>query len=274
MDIYELGHCHGVLNVAFRRGIIFDWMRFKRRCMVENLSIKNNHHFIGRTLWDRAHLRSINPYASYHECNEVLRSAFYQESTVVEKRAAPTIVATWGTSPLRGTHVLLRALALVRKAVPEVKLRLPRGKFKRSRWLRGYWSHLDNLIHQLDLSDVVTLLPGLSAEEYASEIRQAHVSVLASLIENSPNTLCEAMILGTPSITSFVGGIPSLVVDEETALSFPPGEHAVLAEQLIRLLNDSTLAIRISRSAREVARIRHDPKTIAHRTSEIYEEIL
>jgi len=274
MGIRELLKCHGLVNLVFQRGIIFDWMKCKKRCAVESRIINGNQHFIGRTLWDRAHLRRINPKAKYHHCGEVLRPVFYGVRKQGINNDTPTILATWGASPIRGTEIVLKALALVRRTVPTVQLRLVRGQFKRSRWLRGYWTYLDRLIKRLDLSDNVKLLTSLNAEGYAKELEQSNVFVLASLIENSSNSLCEAMVLGTPSVVSYVGGISSLITSEQTGLCFPPGEHAVMAEQLIRLLGDDALAHRISINAREVGRMRHDPKTIAHRTIEIYEEIL
>ena len=274
MKISELLVCHGIMNLLFRNGIYFDAIHMKNRCFTEDRIFKGNRCFIGRTLWDRAQLRTANPNASYFHCDEVLRPEFYCDYPDITRQRHPVIMATWGGSPLRGTHVLLRALALVRREIPDVELRLARGQFRRSRYFRGYWTHLDNLIKQLDIADAVTLLPGLSAEQYAGELQRAHAFVQASLVENSSNTLCEAMILGTPSVVSYAGGIPSLVKDEETALCFPPGDHAVLAEQLIRLLRDDDLSQRLSQSAREVARKRHDPQAMALRTLEIYGKVL
>ena len=183
-------------------------------------------------------------------------------------------MATWGSSPIRGTHVLLRAIELVRREVPDVELRLARGNFKRSKWFKGYWTYLDGLIKDLGIADSVTFLPGLNEKKMASELSHAHVFVQASLIENSSNTLCEAMLLGIPSIVSFAGGMPSLVKDEESALCFPPGDHRVLAEQLIRMLLDQKLAERIASNAKEVALNRHDPEGIALKTLAIYNKVV
>jgi glycosyltransferase involved in cell wall biosynthesis len=274
MKVHELIRCHGVMNLLFRNGIIFNAIHMRKRCSTEASILNGNQYFIGRTLWDRAQLRMVNPSATYLHCDEVLRPVFYQDLPVVIKQKRPVILATWGASPLRGTHVLLRALALVLREIPDVELRLPRGQFRRSRFFRDYCTHLDDLINQLGISAAVTLLPGLTADEYANEMHKAHAFVQASLVENSSNTLCEAMLLGTPCVVSYAGGMPSLVKDEENALCFPPGEHAVLAEQLLRLLRDPALSQRLSKNARNIAQKRHDPKTIANRTVEIYEKLV
>jgi glycosyltransferase involved in cell wall biosynthesis len=62
--------------------------------------------------------------------------------------------------------------------------------------------------------------------------------VSASFIENSPNTIGEAMTVGIPIISSFVGGISSILKDEESALLFPSGDYNYLAFQIQRIFND------------------------------------
>lgn len=274
MTLSELRSCHGVANAAIRQGIVFEWLRWKRRVVMENVILRNNRHFVGRTLWDRSHLQRENLRAVYHSCDEVLRPPFYKEPAKRSKNRFPTIFAVWGGYPLKGTHVLIKALSLVKRVLPNVRVRFAGGKFRRARWAQGYWSHLDNLISAQGISDSVVLLPPLDANEYAREVAAADVFALPSFIENSPNSLCEAMLVGTPCVASYVGGVPSLVRDEDTALCFPPGEHSVLAQQLIRVLTDGALAARISRNARELARTRHDPRVIANRMIEIYSKVL
>jgi glycosyltransferase involved in cell wall biosynthesis len=114
----------------------------------------------------------------------------------------------------------------------------------------------------------------LDAEQYLKELRRANVFVLPSFLENSSNSLCEAMLVGTSCVASFVGGVSSLVSDEMTALCFPPGDEAVLAEQLRRFFSDEAQAKRFSKNAMDIARKRHDRQTVANRMVEIYRKVL
>ena len=75
-------------------------------------------------------------------------------------------------------------------------------------------------------------------------------------------------------MVSFVGGVPSMVNDGETALCFPPGDEAVLAECLRKLFDDDGLAQRLSESARKIALNRHDRVRGAERTVEIYKKVI
>ena len=67
--------------------------------------------------------------------------------------------------------------------------------------------------------------------------------------ENFPSVVIEAMSLKTPVIGARIGGIPELVVDEETGLLFEPANAADLRSNIQRLLADESLANRLSEAA-------------------------
>jgi glycosyltransferase involved in cell wall biosynthesis len=274
MGLLDLARCHNLMNLIFRSGIFFYSMRCIKRCEVEREILDGNGFFIGRTFWDRAQLRAHNPDAVYMHGDEALRPEFYSSGKCRQEADHPVIFATWGQSPLRGTHVLLKALVFVARELPDVELRLARGEFNRPRWFRGYYTHLDRHIQELGIEGSLTLLPGLDAESFANELLRSHAFVQASYVENSSNSLCEAMMMGTPCVASVGGGTGSLVDEGKTALCFPPGEHAVLAERLIEVLRDKELRTRLSENARAVAAKRHNPELIARRTMEIYRHVL
>jgi glycosyltransferase involved in cell wall biosynthesis len=96
----------------------------------------------------------------------------------------------------------------------------------------------------------------------AKELAGSHVFVSPSFIENSSNALCEAQLIGMPVISSYTGGIPSLLEDNRTGLFFPNGDVPMLAAQLRRIFEDDALAVRLGEHASEAARKRHDPDTV------------
>lgn len=60
-------------------------------------------------------------------------------------------------------------------------------------------------------------------------------------IDNSPNALCEAMLLGVPCIASYVGGIPSIIQNEVSGLLAPANEPYYLAEKIYWLSKNKML---------------------------------
>jgi len=84
----------------------------------------------------------------------------------------------------------------------------------------------------------------------------------------------EAMRIGTPTVVSYTGGTPYLGRDEESCLFFPPGDEAMCAYQLERLLNNAELALQLSRESRKIATVRNDRHRIVERQLEIYRHVL
>ncbi len=81
-------------------------------------------------------------------------------------------------------------------------------------------------------------------------------------------------MIGTPSVVAPVGGVISIVSDNESSLLFPCGDHASLALQIGRIFDDDNLAVKISNNAREIARRRHDVQKVTDQYLSIYSEII
>ena len=78
------------------------------------------------------------------------------------------------------------------------------------------------------------------------------VFALPSKTEGLPLVVPEAMSAGLPTVATAVGGLPTVVDDDETGLLVPVDE-AALSAALARLADDHELARRLGRNAREVA---------------------
>lgn len=100
----------------------------------------------------------------------------------------------------------------------------------------------------------VNMLGHKNGEDLKEEICKSLFVVLPSGgYENNPRSLIEAFCLGKPAIGSRIGGIPELVIDNVTGLTFEPGDSADLSEKIVRLLNNRSEIIRMGKKAREFA---------------------
>jgi len=259
---------------------VFAYLRFliqelhwHKRGIFEKKNIAGNKFFIGRTEWDKAHLLAVNPLSRYYHCNETLRSAFYSVRWDIKEIKRQTIFCTAAHSPLKGFHWLLFALSMLRKEFPEVNIRVAGAPWDSTKGYGFYGRYIKRLIDKHKLNKCITPLKMLTAEEVAAELRSAHVVVIPSLIENSPNSLAEAMLVGTPSVASFVGGIPSMVTDQVDALCVQPGDAACLAHKIRQLFLDDSLAVRLSKNTRERASERHNPDTVVENMMNIYYQL-
>lgn len=255
------------------------WRNFVPRLASERQAMGLTNNVMGRTLWDRAQAARMAPQARYFHCPRILRDVFYTTQWV-ERNGRPFSIFMGNASvPLKGAHVAVQALALLKRDYPDVTLsiagedprKLPRTSLKRH---VGYPVYLLDLISKLGVEDNVRFTGLLSAQQMADQMAGSHICLMASIIENSPNTLAEAMILGTPTVSAYAGGAPSMARDEMDALFYRPDDPAMLALQIRRLFEDPDLAARLSQSARARAQAAHAPAGPVKALVAAYETIM
>lgn len=267
---------HEVVRLALRRrfglgsGEIHGYWRCVRMAAREREIMRINDSFIGRTEWDRVVLWTVNPMAKYYHCDEILRPAFYREAWQSEASSPRTVFCTSNTALWKGAECLIEALALLHGAgYADVRLRIagipskgPGSEFYTAR------ARKHGVIPAIDW------LGQLDAEQLAAELHGATVFAYPSHIDNSPNALCEALLVGVPTVASYVGGVPSLLVDGYEGLLFPDGDPFALAGRIRYLLDHASSAAEMGRNARERALRRHDSQSVAASLLRIYSEVL
>ena len=188
------------------------------------------------------------------------------------KRNAPE--GTWilGTTalfrPRKGTEVLLRAVAQLRKAGCDVRL-LAVGPFETV----DYERELKSLAEELEVSDHIDWLGFQS--DVNSLFQKMDLFVLPSLFgEGLPMVVLEAMANGAPVIASTVEGIPEAIRHEQDGLTFAPGDEQTLAEQVKRVVTGQVSwdALRLSAWSRQ--RQQFSDRSMARQLAAIYESLL
>lgn len=242
------------------------WIHFAPRLKHERALMASANHIIGRTLWDRAQAKALAPDAAYHHCSRILRDPFYARSWDPQTCERYSIFVGNGASPRKGVHIVVQALALLMRDFPGITLYIAGQDPSTLRWQSvkryvGYPVYLNFLIRRLGLQDRVRYTGVLNAEAMAERMVRSHVCLMASIIENSPNTLGEAMLVGVPTVSSYAGGAPSMADDEVEALFYRADDPAMLALQIRRILEDPVLANRLSKAAKSRALVTHDPDT-------------
>lgn len=138
----------------------------------------------------------------------------------------------------------------------------------------GWGGYIRGLAHKLNVADKVKFLGVLSAGQIAEELRHATVYVHPTYIDNSPNSLAEAMCVGVPCVASKVGGITSMVRDRFNGLLFEAGNIGQFSEKVCRVITDAKLAESLGRNAHQTAITRHDPGKITATILDIYRAVL
>ncbi len=274
------------LNISLRDIIkndnIFQAKRkLEKRAILESKYISITSNIIGRTQWDFVHCTNINKNVSYHFCNESLREVFYSARKWEYKNCEPeTIFVSQINYPIKGFHQLLKAVFLVKKEYPNIKIKVggvnvcKNEKIIDRIKITGYGKYLNNLIRKYNLINNVLFLDLLNEDQMVEEFLKANIFICPSTIENSPNSLGEAQLLGVPVIASYVGGVPDMVENNITGLLYRFEEVEMLANCIRKLFIDSIFATKLSQNSIIEASIRHNKNTNLTNTISIYQKII
>lgn len=276
---------HAIYGKTFRNIIRKDNVRglkrlFKNRGKNEIEALKKTNHIIGRTTWDKACSSQINPKAKYHFCNETLRVEFYKHQWDINDCEKYSIFLSQGQYPIKGLHYMLEAMPLILKKFPQTKVYISGKDITKSDSIKDkllmtyYGKYIRKMIKRLDLERNVVFTGPLDEEKMCQRYLKSHVFVCPSSIENSPNSLGEAMILGVPSIASYVGGIPDMLKDKEEGFLYQHDAPYMLAHYICEIFEKKDLAIKFSKNAREHALKTHDRNENTRRLIKIYNEIV
>ncbi|KWX87739.1 glycosyl transferase family 1, partial [Paenibacillus riograndensis] len=234
-------------------------IKFFKRGELEIEALKKISHVIGRTTWDKACVMEINPEVKYHSCNETLRSSFYSSEWDLSICEKNSIFMSQGSYPIKGLHFMIKAMPLILEKNPDAKLYIGGVDITRAHTIKDkikittYGKYLRKIIHDNHLQDKVIFTGLLNEKEMRDRYLKSHVFVCPSSIENSPNSLGEAMILGVPCVASYVGGVSDLLIDKQEGFLYQADAPYMLAHYVCEIFADNDLALKFSSNAREHA---------------------
>lgn len=241
---------------------------FRKNAEREIETIQSCKYFMGRTDWDRSLIDLFNPGATYFHCEEALRDSFItsEKRWKYSDEKKKTIISVISRPWYKGCDLILKTAALLKRFTDidfEWKVYgIPEMKFFES-------------VYGIKAKDVnVRPMGTATKEELVEAICSASCYVHPGYIENSPNSLCEAQFLGIPVLATYVGGIPSMVVNGKDGILFPANAPYTAASLIKKVTSDRVLAENLSKEAMTIAARRHNRKEIGERLYNIYTRII
>jgi starch synthase len=181
----------------------------------------------------------------------------------------PAVAYVGRVTRQKGLPVLLRAAEMLD---PQVQLVLCAGQADTPELgaeVTGLVAHLRE-----SRSGVIWLNEMLPKREVIQILSHATVFACPSLYEPLGIVNLEAMACGTPVVGSNVGGIPEVVLEDQTGLLVPPGDDVLLAEALASLLGDPARAAAMGELGRQHAGAEFSWASIAAQTAALYTDLV
>lgn len=237
IQIRDLVKCITIRD-SIKGGILRDKKKFKKRGKYEIELLSKISHVIGRTEWDKIHSWAINPRAKYYHVGETLRDSFYNYKWKYETCIPYSIFVSQGSYPIKGLHKLLEALPIVLREFPDTKVYVAGTDIQNRPWykLSSYGNYIKRIIKKYNLENIVTYTGSLNEEQMCKQYLRSNLFVCCSVIENSPNSLGEAQVLGMPHLATFAGGIPEIVNYNKDVL-YRFEESAILADKICNVFS-------------------------------------
>lgn len=259
-----------VLGLGDANNLWMEKYSFYRRGLNEKSVLREVPNIIGRTMWDKRCVKKQNPNCRYFYCSETLREPFYEGTWDIHKIERYSIYISQANYPIKGFHVFLEALSDVLKRFPDTYVYVAGGKA----FLEtgdAYGTYINRLMKKYGIRNRIKFLGMLPAEKVKERLMQVHLTVMPSLLENSPNSIGEAMLLGTPVVAAEVGGIPSIARNEKEALLYSGHSSGRLAECIKRIFGNDGLAESLSENGRRRAEKLYDRSENLKKLLKIYE---
>lgn len=245
---------------------------FQHRAKRELHYLENAKYIIGRTLFDHRLPHLCNSEVKIFQGEEILREEFYTKNNWNKNAFGNPlqIVSTISGGIYKGFETALHAASLL----------IQYAKFDFTWTIIGYernneWVRIAEKFKHINSDECnIRFIGRKDAKQMQEVLLGSDIYVQVSHIENSPNSLCEAMLLGIPIVASFAGGTSSMLEDREEGLLVQDGEPYSLAGAIVEITQDFETAKKRAQKARERAAKRHNPQNICTMLIDTYDKIL
>lgn len=263
--------CSSNLNINFLRKLHSENLckRMNEHMDMERESMRCCRYFMGRTEWDKKIVKYFSLDSIYFHCPEAIREDVEKSSRQWQFKFNDTIklITISNAGILKGNEIMLRTAWILKHRFN-----------KNVEWI---YTTSDEAMLPYEKStnircrDVgIKPIGRLNSIELSEALCSAQMFIHASIIDNSPNAICEAQLVGIPVVATNSGGIPQIVEDGVSGFLYPYSEPYALAFKIMELHNNKAVLTEISENERRISHERHNPELLANRLFEIYNNVI
>lgn len=256
-------------DILLRKTTVDKCCRLKALSKIETENYKRFHYYLGRTEWDKEVSKRLSPKRNYYHCDEVIRDEFYKYNWSYTSGKIRLVSVNNGEL-YKGFDIILKCAKLLKTSYTKDFEWLIVGLDENAQIIKI----VEDIIGT-EFSDNNVFFKGkMNADELAKTLSSSTLFIHPSHVDNSPNSLCEAMIVGIPCIASNIGGIPTLIHDNINGRLYNDKDAKSLFNTIIEIVENKEELQRMSSEAYKDGRIRHDDKCIIDKLLKTYQEVI
>ncbi|MBQ7470363.1 MAG: glycosyltransferase [Pseudobutyrivibrio sp.] len=248
-DIYTYGLNEETITKEIGGNSIYkEALEYKHKGSFERQSLEIAQNVIGRTVWDRACTAMISPTRNYYFCRPMLREVFYKSKKWNMANCNKyQIMISQAFYPIKGLHLIIPEIAKIKGLYSSVKVRICGADPTKAS--SSYGEVIKKELIKYGVYDIVEFIGRKNELEMVEEYLNANVFLSPSLIENESNSICEAMLLGVPVVSSYVGGVCSVVDHCIDGYLYPLNESYMMSYYIRKVFDDKDATNEISKKA-------------------------
>lgn len=222
---------------------------------IEQDAISAAQNIITDNIFTKAYCNSFSS-PTYYNHFLLPNKKFYEACWRYDYIKKNTLFTIFAANASKGLSQLLKAITIVKKTIPDVKLYVPgpfsldaNGRIDKDhcstfeRWLYNY-------ISNNRLWNNIIFTGKLDVDGMRSHFLSCNAFISPSCMEVHSSSVREAMAVGAPTITSFCGSVIEYVNHGESGLIYRFEEEEILAQYIIDILKNSDLATKLGKNAK------------------------
>jgi glycosyltransferase involved in cell wall biosynthesis len=183
----------------------------------------------------------------------------------------PLIVFVGRLERIKGVHVLLSALHLLRENYPSLEFIVKIAGSGDTH----YVNELNSFLISNNLENRVNFLGELNYSQISTLFQNALISIIPSVMyENLPNSLLESFTFGVPVIGSNIGSLSGVIKDQQNGLLFEPGSENDLADKIKYSLENPNIVMKWGENAKILAENEFSPEKHLNKLTTLFEELI
>jgi glycosyltransferase involved in cell wall biosynthesis len=162
---------------------------------------------------------------------------------------SPILINVATITPRKCQETLIRAIKLVKKDFPRVRLLFTGNQFSD----KSYGNFLESIINEHGVGQNVNFIGKIEHDQIPQLLSTSDISLLSSLSEVCPFSVIESLATGLVTIATSVGGVPDLIDDRSNGFLVKPKDVNGFADIIIKVLKNPALKQAIEKNARDSA---------------------